>query len=107
MAFSLHPRVGMDDAFTQFGEWMETRGGFAERTRGEYRDDVQHLVLFLTTSCHLTTIHAVERGHLVRYLSALTTVGQAASTRRRAVAAIRLFFQVLVGEEVITRSPAQ
>ncbi len=107
MAFSFRPRVGIDDAFAQFGEWLETRGGFAERTRVEYRDDVQHLVRFLADSCHLTTIHSVERTHLVRYLSALTTVGQAASTRRRAVAAIRLFFQVLVGEDVIQRSPAQ
>ena len=107
MAFSLHPRVGMDDAFTQFGEWMETRGGFAERTRVEYRDDVQHLVQFLSDSCRLTAITSVERPHLVRYLSALATAGQAASTRRRAVAAIRLFFQVLVGEDAIQRSPAQ
>ena len=43
----------------------------------------------------------------MRYLDALTTAGQAANTRRRAVAAIRLFFQVLVQEDVIQRSPAQ
>jgi len=107
MAFNLRPRVSIDDAFAQFGEWLETRGRFAERTRVEYRDDVQHLVQFLTTSGHLTAITSVERTHLTCYLSALTTAGHAASTRRRAVAAIRLFFQVLVQEEVIVRSPAQ
>ena len=99
--------VSVDGAFDRFSEWLETRGGFAERTRVEYRDDVKHLVLFLTASCRLTNIRSVERSHLVRYLSALTTAGQAASTRRRAVAAIRLFFQVLVQEGVIGRSPAQ
>jgi len=98
--------VSVDGAFARFGEWLETRGGFAERTRVEYRDDVKHLVLFLTASCRLTNIRSVERAHLVRYLSALTTAGQAASTRRRAVAAIRLFFQVLVQEDFIQRSPA-
>ena len=40
MTFSLPHRVSIDDAFTQFIEWLETRGGFAERTRIEYRDDV-------------------------------------------------------------------
>jgi len=99
--------VSVEEAFGQFCEWLETRGGFAERTRVEYRDDVKHLVLFLTASCRLTNVRSVERNHLVRYLSALTTAGQAASTRRRAVAAIRLFFQVLVQEDVVQRSPAQ
>jgi len=107
MACSLRPRVTIDAAFTRFGKWLETRGGFAERTRVEYRDDVKHLVQFLTDSCRLTAITAVERNHLTRYLDALTTAGQAANTRRRAVAAIRLFFQVLVQEDVIQRSPAQ
>jgi len=99
--------VSVAEAFGVFGEWVETRGGFAQRTRVEYRDDVDHLVAFLTGSCRLTAITSVERNHLVRYLDALTTAGQAASTRRRAVAAIRLFFQVLVQEDVIGRSPAQ
>lgn len=107
MAFRLRARVSLDDAFTRFVEWLETRGGFAQRTRVEYRDDVAHLVQFLSHVCHLTHSGAVERTHLTRYLSALATAGQAASTRRRAVAAIRLFFQVLVQEEVIARSPAQ
>ena len=43
----------------------------------------------------------------MRYLEALSTAGQAASTRRRAVVAIRLFFQVLVQKDLISRSPAQ
>jgi len=107
VAFSFRPRVGIDNAFVQFGEWLETRGRFAARTRIEYWDDAAHLVQFLTASCHLTAIASVERTHLVRYLDALTTAGHAASTRRRAVAAIRLFFQVLVQEDVIVRSPAQ
>ena len=98
--------VSVDGAFARFSQWLETRSGFAERTRVEYRDDVKHLVLFLIASCRLTNIRSVERTHLVRYLPALTTAGQAASTRRRAVAAIRLFFQVLVQEGVIRRRPA-
>ena len=107
MAFSLPHRIRIDTAFDQFREWLETRGGFAERTRVEYRDDVKHLVQFLTESCRLTAVGSVERSHLTRYLDALTTAGQAINTRRRAVAAIRLFFQVLVQEDVIQRSPAQ
>jgi len=107
VAFSFRPRVGIDHAFVQFGEWLETRGRFAERTRVEYRDDVAHLVEFLTASCHLTAIAAVERGHLVRYMDALTTAGQAANTRRRVVAAVRLFFRALAQEGVLPRSPAQ
>lgn len=88
------------------GSGWRRRGGFAERTRVEYRDDVKHPVPFLNASCRLTNIRSVERTHLVWYLSALITAGQAASTRRRAVAAIRLFFQVLVAEDLIGRNPA-
>jgi len=107
MAFRLPHRFSIDEAFTRFFEWIGTRGGFAERTRVEYRDDVKRLVEFLIDSCRLSAIASVERNHLTRYLDALTTAGQAASTRRRAVAAIRLFFQVLVQIDVIPQSPAQ
>ncbi len=30
--------VSVAEAFGVFGEWVETRGGFAQRTRVEYRE---------------------------------------------------------------------
>jgi integrase/recombinase XerD len=64
-------------------------------------------VAFLTDTCRVTAISAVEQNHLVRYMDALATAGQAANTRRRVVAAVRLFFRVLAQESVLPRSPAQ
>lgn len=97
----------MVDAVARFEEWLATTGTLGERTKVEYRDDVARLVTFLGDACRVTAITAVERGHLVRYMDALTTAGQAANTRRRVVAAVRLFFRVLAQEGVLPRSPAQ
>ncbi len=99
--------VSVGDAFGQFEEWLHTTRTLGERTKVEYRDDTARLVTFRGDSCRVTAIAAVERGHLVRYMDALTTAGQAANTRRRVVAAVRLFFRVLVQEGVLPRSPAQ
>lgn len=97
----------MQDAFGQFDAWLDTTRTLGERTKVEYRDDVERLVVFLTDTCRVAAIAAVQRGHLVRYMDALTTAGQAANTRRRVVAAVRLFFRVLAQEGVLPRSPAQ
>ncbi len=99
--------MSVRDAFGQFREWLDTTRTLGERTKVEYRDDVVRLIDFLTDSCRITAITAVERGHLVRCIDALTTAGQAANTRRRVVAAVRLFFRVLAQEGVLPRSPAQ
>ena len=97
----------MEGAFGQFRAWLDTTRTLGERTKVEYADDVERLVAFLTDSCRVTAIATVERNHLVRYLDALATAGQAANTRRRVVAAVRLFFRVLAQEGVLPRSPAQ
>jgi len=95
------------DALARFDEWLDSTRTLGERTKVEYRDDVVRLVTFLTDTCRMTAITVVERGHLVRYIDSLATAGQAANTRRRVVAAVRLFFQVLTQEGVLPRSPAQ
>ncbi len=97
----------MVDALARFDEWLDSTRTLGERTKVEYRDDVVRLVTFLTDTCRMTAITVVERGHLVRYIDSLATAGQAANTRRRVVAAVRLFFQVLTQEGVLPRSPAQ
>ncbi len=48
--------MSVNGAFDRFCQWLETEGGFAECTRVEYRDDVKHLVLFLSASCRLTMV---------------------------------------------------
>lgn len=85
--------MSMEDGFRPFEGWLDTTRTLGERTKVEYRDDVARLVNLLTRTCRVTAITGVNRAHLVRYLDALATAGQAANTRRRVIAASRLFLR--------------
>jgi site-specific recombinase XerD len=107
MNINILSRRSLSDCFDRYVEWLETTRRYAERSRREYRDDVEGAIQYLQERCHIRSVTMVQRRHLAGYLAHCGALGHAASTRRRSVAAIRSFFSFLVQEGVIRHSPAE
>ncbi len=107
MNINVLSRHSLDDCFDRYSEWLATTRRFAERSKREYRDDVRGVVEYLQELCGIARAPSVRREHLRGYLAHCRAAGQAASTRRRSVAAIRSFFAFLVTEKVVAVSPAR
>src|SRR3954453_19436284 len=88
------------DGLMRYTDWFATTRRYTERSKREYRDDVSDVAGFLETRCHIRSITQVQRQRLVAFLDDCRVRGQASSTRRRSVAAIRSFFQFLVNEKL-------
>jgi integrase/recombinase XerD len=99
-------RHTLADCLDRYTEWLATTRRYAERSKREYRDDVGGAIQYLQERCRIHSAPMVQRRHLAGYLAHCGAAGQAASSRRRSVAAIRSFFAFLVAEGTIRHSPA-
>ena len=70
---------------------------FADRTRGEYINDLEDLVEFLG-GLRIADVRDVKLNHLVRYMAELDRRGFAGSTRKRKTISIKSFFSFLYTE---------
>jgi site-specific recombinase XerD len=86
-------------------EFLAARN-LAFRSRREYLNDLQDLVVYLQNVSGITNPTKVSRRHLDGYLAELDRRGFSGATRRRKVASIRSLFGFLQQAGVITVSPA-
>jgi integrase/recombinase XerD len=107
MNIAILSRHTLADCLDRYVEWLATTRRYAERSKREYRDDVSGVVQYLQERCHIRSAPMVQRRHLAGYLAHCRAAGQAVSTRRRSVAAIRSFFAFLVAEGTLRHSPAE
>ncbi len=87
----------IEDFITEQPDWHPT-------TKQYYRNRLTHFATFCQTQ-NLTTLAAVDAGHLNRYLGRLRDAGLAWSTRNGAFTAIRAFFTWLRRRRHILASP--
>jgi site-specific recombinase XerD len=73
---------------------------FAQRTRGEYVNDLHDLVKFLKRM-KVDKVGEVRLPHLIQYMAELERRGFAGSTRKRKVISIRSFFSYMYIEDNI------
>jgi len=89
------PAVSLKYALDDYETTYMAFRNLADRTRVEYRRDLDDLVRFLNTSSALSEPQAVELKHLEQYLAELDRRGLRGSSRRRKSASIRSFFSFL------------
>jgi integrase/recombinase XerC len=86
-------------------EFLAARN-LAYRSRREYLNDLNDLLMFLTQVAGVSDPGEVSRRHLDGYLAELDRRGYSGATRRRKVAFIRSFFGFLQDAGMIQVSPA-
>lgn len=101
------PSLSLCRALAHYADWLATTHHYTERSKREYLDDASVLVVWLERRCGVRSAPSVQREHLRGFLAHCRAVGQASSTRRCSVAAIRAFFTFLVQEHVLRDSPAE
>jgi site-specific recombinase XerD len=101
-----HP-VSVRQALARYAEWLAATRRYTERSKREYLDDVSDLAGWLETRAQVRSVPLVRREQLRGFLAHCAARGQASSTRRRTVAAIRAFFAFLVAERILRASPAR
>lgn len=86
-------------------EFLAARN-LALRSRREYLNDLNDLLVYLTSVAGVSDPVQVSRRHLDGYLAELDRRGFSGATRRRKVSSIRSFFGFLQGSGLIQVSPA-
>lgn len=95
----------MSDALIleQFLEMMLAERGASANTVAAYQRDLTDFIATLAKK--KTTLEAVERGTVEKYLASLNTTGMAASTVARKLSALRQLFQFLYTEKIRADNP--
>jgi len=89
-----------------FFEYLATEKGASPHTIAAYRNDLTHLLEFLTGQERITDWRQVTLPVLTRFVLWLMEKGYTTATLARRVAAVKSFLQFLVREGVIEASPA-
>jgi len=89
-----------------FFEYLATEKGASPHTIAAYRNDLTHLLEFLTGQERITDWRQVTLPVLTRFVLWLMEKGYTTTTLARRVAAVKSFLQFLVREGVIEASPA-
>ena len=98
--------ITINKAFEDYKTVYMPYRNFAERTRVEYQNDIEDLILFLG-HLGIKVVKALELPQLERYLAELENRGFADSTRKRKVIFIRSFLTFLYQDQYINLNLAK
>ncbi|MBV9452890.1 MAG: site-specific integrase [Rubrobacter sp.] len=97
--------TSLSDTLTLYKTEFLAAWNSAVRSRREYLNDLNDLLVYLINVSGVTDPEAVSRQHLDGYLAELDRRGFSGATRRRKVASIRSFFGFLQDAGMIQVSP--
>jgi len=97
-------RAGLWDSYRDYQQTYMAVRNFAEATRRGYASDLRLFLEHLANAVGVTTVHEIERTHLLDYFAELDRRGRAGATRARKMAAVKSFFGYLQDSDVIERN---
>lgn len=96
----------MEDQLKDFMDFMFVEKGLAKNTVLSYERDLKSYIHFLRNVEAITSFNAVQRFHIVQFLSFLKEQGKSAKTLARHVASVRAFHQFLLREKAVEQDPS-
>ncbi len=100
----------MDEAVTQFLQFLTVEKGASQNTVAAYRNDIQQFALFAgggRTGLKRSIWTEVDRTRIQEYLCSLQTKDYADATIARKVAAIKSFFGFMHAEGLVASDPTE
>lgn len=99
------PGVTLRGAQEEFLQYLRSVRGASQHTLRAYREDLQQLLAFLSTSAEIDSWEKVSGSHLRRFLGNLSEKGQARASLARKLSCLRGFFAYLCKHKGLSVNP--
>lgn len=96
----------MIDALKDYLHFLRVERQLANNTLTSYERDLQSYIHTLSNRQQLTSLHEVERIHILAHLQILKTSGKSSRTMARHISSIRSFHQFLLREKISSTDPS-
>lgn len=96
----------MEDYLKNFMDFMLVEKGLAKNTVLSYERDLKSYIHYLRNVETINSFNAVQRFHIVQFLSFLKEQGKSVKTLARHVASVRAFHQFLLREKAAEQDPS-
>lgn len=96
----------MEDHLKNFMDFMLVEKGLAKNTVLSYERDLKSYIHYLRNVETINSFNAVQRFHIVQFLSFLKEQGKSVKTLARHVASVRAFHQFLLREKAAEQDPS-